>query len=106
MHPSRCRTSIRFSGLPADAHSTKLLIIVCLLVRVLAQLRFPGGVGIVFDFPRLCHPVPDTNAIVDAGFKYGGLDYATQLFSYLGGQSTAARQGEIDSGILGYGAAV
>jgi hypothetical protein len=49
------------------------------------------------------NPVPDTKAIIDTGFKYGGLDFATQLFPYLGGQATSQRQGEVDSGILGCG---
>jgi hypothetical protein len=49
------------------------------------------------------NPIPDTKAIIDAGLKYGGVDYASQLLPYLGGQATSARQGEIDSDILGYG---
>jgi hypothetical protein len=50
------------------------------------------------------NPIPDTKAIIDAGFKYGGMDYAAQMLPYLGGQATASRQSEIDNGILGYGA--
>jgi hypothetical protein len=50
------------------------------------------------------NPIPDTTAIVNSGFKLGGLDYGTQLFPWLGGQATSARQGDIDSAILGYGA--
>jgi hypothetical protein len=49
------------------------------------------------------NPVPDTQAIINAGFKYGGVDYAAGMLPYLQGQDVSARQGRIDRGVQDFG---
>jgi hypothetical protein len=73
------------------------------------QNAFPDGMPVQKDangkpiLDQNGNPVPDVNTIVNTGFKLGGADYAAGLLPYISGQSTSARQNQIDTGVLDYG---
>jgi hypothetical protein len=78
--------------------------------RTLArQNAFPDGVPVKKDangnpiLDQNGDPIPDTQAIVNAGFKLGGLDYAQGLLPFLRGQNIAARSSDVDRQIDNFG---
>lgn len=73
------------------------------------QNAFPDGMPVLKDAngnpvkDQFGNPVPDTNAIINTGFKLGGYDYAKGLMPFLQGRGVSARQDQIDTGVQGYG---
>jgi hypothetical protein len=78
--------------------------------RTLArQNAFPDGVPVKKDangnpvLDQNGDPIPDTQAIVNAGFKLGGLDYAQGLLPFLRGQNISARSSDVDRQLDNFG---